>query len=287
MKTILVTGAKGFIGSQLVSTLQSSGYTVVTFDSEDGDIVSTDLITRFQNTTLSHIFHLAAKTFVPDSWLNPSEFNKVSIMGTQQILELCRDQGCSLTFVSAYVYGTPESLPISENIMPKPNNPYALSKYLAEELCRFYNEYYDTKVIIARPFNIYGKNQNDTFLIPHIINQILTHSTITVKNLTPKRDYIFLDDLIDGLIKTIHVKEKFTIYNFGSSSSLSVKNIIDIIQTIAQTDKEIRSEEQERPNEILDVVADISKAKQELNWEPKYSFEDGIREILKDIKYAD
>ncbi|MFY4804662.1 NAD-dependent epimerase/dehydratase family protein, partial [Aliarcobacter butzleri] len=78
-----------------------------------------------------------------------------------------------LTFVSTYLYGVPEKLPISENDEIKSNNPYAHSKYLAEELCRFYSDYYNVKVTIARPFNVFGKNQKDIFLIPLIIKQVL------------------------------------------------------------------------------------------------------------------
>lgn len=284
MKNILVTGSSGFIGKELVKILLKKGFRVIELNSSDGNILELNLIERYKNEIIDHIFHLAAKTFVPDSWENPTSFYTTSVMGTNNILELCRDKKASLTFVSAYLYGEPEKLPISEDDKIKSNNPYAHSKYLAEELCRFYAEYYNVKITIARPFNIYGKNQKEIFLIPHIINQVLKNDVINVKDLYPKRDYIYLNDLVVGLLKTVDSKEHFSIYNFGSGSSLSVKNIIDIIQKIAKTTKEVHSEKQERQNEIMDVIADISKAKQELNWEPKYSFEDGIQEILKDLQ---
>lgn len=283
MKKILVTGSSGFIGESLVADLQQKNYQILTFDSKDGDISDVDLSQKYANEEISHVFHLAAKTFVPHSWENPLGFYKTSILGTQQVLELCRQNTIPMTFVSAYVYGTPNETPISEKLTPAPNNPYAHSKYLAEELCRFYAEYYHVQITIARPFNIYGKNQKKHFLIPHILTQVLNQNEITVKDLHPKRDYIYLDDLIDGLIKTIESDQKFSIYNFGSGIEYSVKEIIDIIQMVAGTNKTIVSENSERPNEISSVVADISKAKKELGWATKYSFEDGIREILKGI----
>lgn len=284
MKSILVTGANGFIGSALIKSLESLGFNIIRFNSLNGDISNYNFLKEYENTDIYHMFHLAAKTFVPDSWENPLEFYKTSVLGTGQILELCRHKNIPLTFVSAYLYGLPEKLPITEDATIKSNNPYAHSKYLAEELCRFYSEYYNVKVTIARPFNIFGKNQKSMFLIPFIIKQILNDNTIKVKDLYPKRDYIYLDDLINGLVKTIDNKKQFSIYNFGSGKELSVHEIIDIAQKIAGTNKEIISEKEERQNEIMNVVADISKAKRELGWEPKFSFEDGIKEIIEDLK---
>lgn len=283
MKKILVTGSSGFIGESLVADLQQKNYQILTFDSKDGNISDVDLSQYYANEEIFHVFHLAAKTFVPHSWDNPLEFYKTSILGTQQVLELCRKNTIPMTFVSAYVYGISKETPISEAMTPAPNNPYAHSKYLTEELCRFYADYYNVQITIARPFNIYGRNQKKDFLIPHILNQVLNNDEITVKDLHPKRDYIYLDDLIDGLIKTIENDKKFSIYNFASGIEYSVKEIIDKIQIVAGTNKPIVSENNERPNEISSVVADISKAKKELGWAPKYSFEDGIREILKGI----
>lgn len=281
MKKILVTGSSGFIGESLVAALQQKNYQILTFDSKDGNISDVDLSQKYANEEIFHVFHLAAKTFVPHSWENPLEFYQTSILGTQQVLELCRKNTIPMTFVSAYVYGIPQETPISEKVPPTPNNPYAHSKYLAEELCKFYAEYYNVKITIARPFNIYGKNQKSHFLIPHILNQVLKDDQITVKDLHPKRDYIYLDDLIDGLIKTMKSDQTFSIYNFGSGKEISVEEIINIIQKIAGSNKEIISEQIERKNEIMNVVADITKAKADLNWEAEHSFEDGIREILR------
>lgn len=280
MKNVLVTGSNGFIGSELVKALKKIDINVLEFNSSDGDIAEYDFIKKYRNIEISHIFHLASKVFVPDSWKVPLSFYKTTVIGTGNILELSRTKNIPLTYVSAYLYGIAEKLPISEDERLKSNNPYAHSKYLAEELCKFYSEFYKVKVIIARPFNIYGENQKEIFLIPHIINQVLNKESIQVKDLYPKRDYLYLKDFIFGLIKTIEYEKQFAIFNFGSGISLSVDEIINVIQKVANTRKKIISENTIRNNEIMDMFADISYAKRELNWEPKYSFEDGIKAIL-------
>ncbi len=283
MKSVLVTGAGGFIGTPLADVLEKNGFDVIKLDTSRGDIVDLDLIHEYKDKNIDHIFHLASKTFVPDSWEHPMDFYKTSVIGTGNILELCRDKKASITYVSAYVYGVPEKLPISENDKILSNNPYAHSKYLAEELCRFYSEFYDIHVTIARPFNIYGKNQKEMFLIPYIIKQVLNEKTIRVKDLNPKRDYIYLDDLVSGLIKTLDANKKFSIFNFGSGEGKSVKEIIEIVQEVAGTHKPVISEEQERKNEVMNVIADITKAKKDLNWKPVFSFKDGISDILNHL----
>ena len=281
MKKVLVTGSKGFIGESLVAYLKKMEYEVLGFNSEDGDISDCDIYEKYKPVEISYIFHLASKTFIPSSWEHPVDFYKTSIIGTQQVLELCRKKNIPMTFVSAYVYGISEKLPIAEITPLNPNNPYAHSKYLTEELCKFYSDYYNVKITIIRPFNIYGKNQKDYFLIPHIIKQVLDEEEIKVKDLNPKRDYIYLDDLICGLIKTMTYKKKFSIFNLGSGVEYSVKEIIDIIQNIFKTDKSVISDNIERKNEITRVVADISKAKEELDWSPRFSFREGIKDILE------
>lgn len=284
MKNILITGSNGFIGSALSTQLEKMGFTIMTFNSVDGDISDFNFISEFKNVTIDYVFHLAAKSFIPDSWNNPLKFYKTSILGTGNILEFCRVKNIPLTFVSAYLYGEPNKLPISENNTINANNPYAHSKFLAEELCKFYSENFNIKISIARPFNIYGKKQNENFLIPYIIKQLLVENEIKIKDLMPKRDYLYLDDLIDGLIKTMDCQHTFSIFNFGSSTSISVKEIIETIQEIMGTNKKVINEKIRRKNEIMDVVADIRKAKEELDWTPKISFKDGIKYIISDLR---
>ncbi|BCZ48622.1 NAD-dependent dehydratase [Clostridium gelidum] len=283
MKQILITGSNGFIGSKLKSRLIELNYDIIEFNSSDGDISDFNSIKNINFENIYHIFHLAAKIFVPNSWINPQEYYKVNSFGTVNILEFCKRYNKSLTFISSYIYGQPERLPISEEDKLNPNNPYAHSKFMAEQFCEFYAKQFNVDIAVIRPFNVYGEGQNKKFLIPLIIDQALNDDEIKIKDLSPKRDYIFLDDLIEALILTIN-KKGYSIYNIGSGNSISVKQIIDVVQEVLSINKPIISEDIKRKNEIFDVIANIGKANNELNWFPKHSFIDGIRKIIEQDK---
>lgn len=278
---ILVTGSSGFIGKNLVASLKRNNHKIYTFSSTDGNIFDYDFIEKYKNTDIDYVYHLAGKTFVPDSWIDPKSFFNINTNGTLNILNFCDARKIPLIYVSAYIYGNKVAMPVSEDVSPKPNNPYAMSKYLSEKLCFFYAKYKNIKINIFRPFNVYGPGQDKRFLIPEIIYQAKKGSSIIVNSLTPKRDYIYIDDLIDGLILGMHHLDGFEIFNLGSGSSISVEEIIAIVKNQMNLDIKYSSRNINRANEINDVIADISKAKEMLSWNPKTSFEQGIKNIYK------
>ena len=283
MNKILITGASGFIGRALVSKLKVQGRDVVSVDSADGDIANQQTLAKFAPQDIAHVFHLAGKTFVPDSWDDPQSFCHTNVQGTINVLEYCRKSRTPLTYVSAYVYGHPDALPIREDSAIRPSNPYALTKRLAEQACEFYAAEHDLQVATIRPFNVYGIGQGANFLIPSIINQVLdSGAKIVVKDLQPKRDYVYLEDLLKALLATLNTNSKgYNVYNIGSGVSLSVKEVIDVVQDVAGTHKKIICENLVRTNELMDVVADISKAGNDLGWHPEYSFRAGIENIIR------
>jgi len=276
MTTILVTGASGFIGKSLVAKLRSSGYDVIGIDVSEGDITTESTLIPYLKAKISHVIHLAGKTFVPESWKNPFDFYRVNVMGTVNILEFCRKTGTGLTFVSSYLYGQPDYLPIDELHPVKSYNPYSHSKILAEDACRFYKETFGQKVVILRPFNAYGPEQSSQFLIPEIITRVMDPEirVIEVMDLRPKRDYIFIDDLVSAFIKSIHVSSGC--FNIGSGISFSAEEIINLVMELTGIRKPYVSKGSERQNEIFDLYADNRKALHELKWKPETSFEEGI-----------
>jgi nucleoside-diphosphate-sugar epimerase len=276
--SILVTGASGFLGRRLVDVLRRRGEAVITHSSRDGDLARV----RPQARDVRHVYHLAAKTYVPDSWIRPKDFYEVNVLGTINVLEYCRENGASLTLVSSYVYGRPERLPITEDHPLRAFNPYGHSKLLAEEVARFYQENYGAVVTIVRPFNLYGPGQPGQFLIPTLIRQALSPASaaITVADLRPKRDYIYVDDLVDLLILA-GAAPQGGVYNAGTGVSTSVQEVAECIVALAGTNKPVVSKQDERPNEVLDTVADITRARTRLGWRPTVDLREGLARTIR------
>ncbi len=277
MQKILVTGASGFIGTHLVPQLKLNGYQVEVRSSADGDVALSVTWDKFP-ANCDVLVHLAARSFVPESWKSPSSFIKANVSGTLNALSYCHDTGAQLIFLSSYLYGNPDALPIPETAKLRPTNPYARSKMISEELCDYYVEYAGVNVSILRPFNVYGPDQGENFLIPSIVHQVKSKEIIEVLDLEPKRDYIFISDVVDAIIKTIG-RDPAT-FNIGSGESFSVEDVIEMIQRVYGTTLPVKSVGVRRKDEIMDTIADISKARAELGWEPRVKLIDGIKRIL-------
>lgn len=277
MTSLLVTGASGFVGTNLIRHLYRLGHDVHEVSRQTGDIAQRETWSRFP--PCEFVIHLAANTFVPASWDQPTEFLSTNLLGTSQALEYCHQHGAKLVLLSSYLYGNPAKLPISEDHPLSPTNPYALSKDFAEQLCAFYKVANEVDSIILRPFNIYGPGQSSNFLIPSILRQITTEDRISVMSLTPRRDYVYVDDVVSAIVAALAYEGKHRCFNIGYGQSYSVNELISIMQTIWGTNLPILSSDIKRPHEILDTVADISLAENELGWSPQFAMSDGLTAI--------
>ncbi len=276
---IAITGSSGFVGSALKKQLVKLNYEICEIDITDGfDLTDWESISGIDHFDL--LIHLAAKSYVPDSFSNPVEFYKTNVIGTLHALELCRKHNARIIYTSSYVYGNPQYLPINEEHPVNAFNPYAQSKLMGENLCKAYHRDFNIPVIVLRPFNIYGKGQNDQFLIPMIISQA-KKGKINLKDSRPKRDFIYIEDIVNAYIKSIeYTSSTFEIFNIGSGKSTSIQELTSIISKFYQNLSKITFSEKQRKNEVLETIADISKANRLLNWFPKYSIEEGIVKII-------
>jgi nucleoside-diphosphate-sugar epimerase len=282
LRRVVVTGNTGFIGRRLQSRLERDGATVVGASRTNGlDILEDEL----PLTGVDHVFHAAGQVFVPDAWSNPTAFYRVNALGTMRVLDQCRRAGVAMTYVSAYVYGIPASLPISETMPPRPSNPYAFSKLAGEDACRFFADCYGLKTGIVRVFNVYGPGQDESFLIPTIARQVLDPAVpeIVVADLAPRRDFVHIDDVVDALLLAPQFPSGAT-FNVGSGASWSVQDVITTCFANAGVTKPFRDRGERRSNEIMDVVADISAIGAACGWKPKISFASGIRSVFEQTR---
>ena len=278
---ILITGAGGFVGRHLDAALRLRGIKTRLWTHQQGDIARANL--DFPN--VRQVVHLAAKTFVPESWNAPLQFYEVNVLGTANVLEFCRRQKARMVFISSYVYGRPQFLPITESHPLEAFNPYGHTKLMSEDLVTSYGRFFGVQQVILRPFNIYGPGQEPHFLIPEIISQALDPNkhAIQLMDLRPKRDYLHVNDLVSLIEKVLDDSNASGVFNAGSGHSVSVEELGNLVNQILGQAKPLTSTNTPRPNEVLDLYADISRAAELLQWKPSMPLEEGLAGIIADF----
>lgn len=276
---IAITGSSGFIGRYLVTELKKNYQNeLILLDITQGvDLCNWALI---KDIKADLFIHLANKSFVPDSYTNPYSFYSINYNSTLNVLELARLNCAKVIYLSSYIYGTPQYLPIDEEHPTQAFNPYAQTKLICEELCRGYTRDFHVPIVIFRPFNIYGYGQSSSFLLPTMISQ-LVNNYIIVKDDRPKRDYIHVLDVVNAIKLAIHYQPQndLEIFNIGSGISYSVKEIAEILIKLSGQNIAYHSTGEQRPCEVLDTIADIKKVSK-LGWKPEISLLDGLSELL-------
>lgn len=272
-----MTGAAGFIARHLRPALEQNCDHVIAVDRSAGDVELQETWAALPAAKI--VVHLAGKSFVPASWADPATHIRANLSGVLGALEYCRQHHARLVFLSSYLYGTPTQLPIPETATVHATNPYAFSKQLAEEACRFYADHFGVDVTVLRPFNAYGAGQGSSFLIPAIVQAVEARETIRVKDLEPRRDYVHVDDLVRAIVAATRGPAGFHVFNVGSGVSHSVADVIDLVQQLWGTSLPVVSEGIRRTGEIMDTVADVSAAAGVLQWRPEISLADGLRRL--------
>ena len=277
MKKILITGSEGFVGKNLIRYLKNYSFQIIETKDKSFDLKLNESWKQIEKC--DYLIHLAGKSFVPKSWEEPARFIENNILLITNALEYCRLNKTKLIFLSSYLYGNCKKMPIKENAPIEATNPYELSKLLSEKLCYFYKNNFQVNNIILRVFNLYGPGQTEDYLLSKITNQVRYENIIKVDDLSPKRDYVYIDDLCSAIVKAINYKGNEHIFNIGSGKSYSVKEVIDFIQNIYGTSFNIKEKKLIRKNEILNTIADINLAKKELEWFPIYDLKEGLKKI--------
>lgn len=276
---VAVTGSAGFIGKNLVPALQADGIEVLEISRAKGfNIEQWDTVKNIPRCDL--VIHLAAKTFVPDSFDTPREFYDVNQRATLNAMELARLWKARVIHMSSYLYGAPQYLPVDENHAINPHNPYAQTKLISENIVQGYGRDFKLDGFIFRLFNLYGPDQDDSLLIPTILKQVKS-GNVVLKDPRPKRDFIHITDVVNAIRKAIGTEVKgIEILNLGSGTSHSVKEVVDVFKKYSKNPFEVTYTNEYRPGEVLDSVASTKKINKFLSWTPQVDFESGISKLL-------
>jgi len=283
-KTVLVTGAGGFLGRVLVEKLRSAGCRVTGVDRTAGfDVCDCSCFAKLRGRRWDLVYHLAGAMHVPTSWKHPRETFATNLLGTLNVLDFCRAKKAGrLVFASSAMYGIPHYLPIDERHPVEATNPYSWSKATAEELCRAYGKLFGLDITILRPFNVYGPGQRRDFLVASVVSQVKNSGRVKVHDIAPRRDYLHVDDMAEAFLRagTGRRKSGVRVFNVGSGRSHSVEEVVDAAFRSAGKPRRLSVSGRKRRGDVPDVVADISAARRELRWKPQTSFVDGIAAML-------
>lgn len=310
MKKILVTGADGFIGSHLVERLVKIGYNVKAFvmynsfnswgwlDQFDEEmkksieVVSGDIRDPFLvNSEIKDcdiVFHLAALIAIPFSYNAPFSYIDTNINGTLNVVQSAKENNLKKVIhtSTSEVYGSAQYVPINEDHPLSGQSPYAASKIGADQIAMSFHKSFGVPVSIIRPFNTYGPRQSNRAIIPTIITQILSgEKKIKVGNISPTRDFSYVDDTVNGFIAALNSDNSIgEVINLGAGFEISIKKTIDLIIEIMGRDVKIISDEKRKRNkksEVNRLFSDNSYAKTILDWEPIYNDKNGFYKGLE------
>ncbi|HYA32967.1 MAG TPA: GDP-mannose 4,6-dehydratase [Candidatus Bathyarchaeia archaeon] len=294
LESVFVTGATGFLGSHLIERLAQRELTIsiltrrstsqLAQEMPGVNVVRGDLRRPFSITDASTVFHLAAQPHVGHALENPARTFETNTAGTVTLLEAIRHSPSveSLIFVStAHVYGTPKYVPIDEDHPVHALEPYAASKLAAEAFIAAYSSAYGIPTAIARLFNAYGPRQHPDFVVPSIIRQALAGDTLMLGNVSPTRDFTYVDDVVDALLRLADGGEG--IYNVASGIEVSIETLITHVAQILGKQITVASQDVRRRSAAVEIErmwADISRIKA-LGWQPRIDLDDGLARTIE------
>ena len=310
-RKVVVTGAGGFIGSHLVERLLDLGADVTAFvrynSRNDRGVLGLDggrgrpvtvvageirelATVRRLVKDADVVFHLAALVGIPYSYVHPDEVVEVNTIGTLNVLTAAKDAGVRRVVVTSTseVYGSALKVPIAEDHPKQPQSPYAASKIASDAVALSFHRSFDLPVAVVRPFNTYGPRQSDRAIIPTIISQALTKREVTLGNTAPTRDFTYVTDTAEGMLRMGEADEAVgEEVNLGSGSEISIGDLAAKIAAIVGADvRVVRSEERMRPahSEVMRLLADNGKAKRLIGWTPRVSLDEGLRRTVAWIR---
>lgn len=309
-KSVLVTGAGGFIGSHLAERMVQEGARVralVHYNALGGrgwldgspfadqmevlagDITDRDSVRRAMEDQ-EVVFHLAALIAIPYSYRAPESYVRTNINGTLNVLQSARDLGtsCVVHTSTSEVYGSAQYVPIDEQHPLQGQSPYSASKIGADKMAEAFYRSFDVPVVTVRPFNTFGPRQSGRAVIPTIISQCLQQGEVHLGNLTATRDMNFVANTVDGFVRAAQTPAAIgQTVNLGSGREISIGDLAALIAQLTGIDFDVESESDRlRPekSEVNRLLADHTLATGLLGWTPRVSLEEGLEKTISWIR---
>ena len=308
-KKIVVTGGAGFIGSNIVYNIYQNNEVTVIDDLSTGnlenivDLIENESIRLIKGSVtdlkllhdsfsdVDYVLHQAAIPSVPRSIKNPITTNKANIDGTLNVLVAARD--CSVEKVifasSSSVYGDTPTLPKVETMCPSPLSPYAITKLCGEQYCKIFHEVYGLRTTSLRYFNVYGPRQNPmseyAAVIPKFIFSTTKGRPIEIYGDGEQtRDFTFIEDVINAnLLSCISKKSDGKALNIAGGKRISINDLANKIMKMVGREVQVVYKER-REGDVKDSLADISLARDFIDYTPKYSLDEGLKETIHYFK---
>lgn len=294
---VLITGSTGFVGPYLKKELESHGYEIFGLDRHNpeniknvfcGDICDSEFVDSVvEKVSPGEVYHLAGFSSVKKSFEEPELAMRINVGGTENLLgavsRLC-PKSKILMVSSADVYGKPKKIPINENEEVKETSPYSRSRIAQEKLI---NRFKDLFIIVSRSFNHTGPGQSEIFVLPDFTKQVveieegIKESIIYVGDLDVVRDFSDVRDIAHAYYLLLQKGKRGNIYNVGSGNGYNLHELLNRIINLSKIKIEIRKDPAKiRPIEIMELVADNSKLKNDTGWKPIYTMDKTIDDLL-------
>ncbi|WP_314224841.1 GDP-mannose 4,6-dehydratase [Streptomyces zaehneri] len=292
---VVVTGASGFIGSQLCAFLRSMGEDVTEVDLPYCDIGDTARLARvLDRARPDHIYHLAAQASVGLSWQDPAHTWRTNAQGTLSLLRTVRSVFPTAKIIvmsSASVFdGTCFDVPIEESRTPAPISPYAASKLAVESAARHYLAAYNLPVVIVRPFNVIGPSQGGGYLVPSLSRRVVSaartgQTRITVGNLEARRDFLDVRDAVGGLRLLMTDGRPGEVYNLCTGRGVSVRTLVETMISLVDGSLDYRQDPAlVRGADARNLIGDPGKTQAQTGWRAVIPLATSLGDVLAEAR---